>query len=126
MKKLMLILALLLLPAPVMAGPVLEMPSRLLVLDRPFGEGEEARIVFSVSNAGDSELKIIQVASGCGCITCNYDRSISPDCQGRIEFVIDTAGLAGRVRKRALVKTNDPQKEVFMVEMEINVLPASN
>ena len=123
MKRLLIMLLLLVgFPAAAMADPVLKMPIRFITLDQPVQAGVKAKVTFNLRNEGDSELLINKVVPNCGCVASYYDRAVSQNSEGRIEFLVNTRGMNGRVRKKALIQTNDPRAARFIIEMEVNVL----
>ena len=127
MKRLLIMLLLLFgFPTMAMAGPVLKMPVRFISFDQPVQAGAKAKVTFTLSNEGDSELIINKVVPNCGCVASYYDRSVSQNSDGRIEFLVNTRGMKGRVRKKALIQTNDPRAAKFIIEMEVNVLNNRN
>ena len=117
---------LLLLPGLALAGPLLVMPSEKVTYGVQVVSGDTVQVSFPLSNNGDGDLTIVKVVPDCGCAAAYFDQVIAPGGRGRIDLVIDTAGLSGRIRKRAMVRTNDPQKKGFMIEAELDVIPANS
>ncbi len=109
------------LPALAMAGPELKISETKVVLEHPVPAGHMAKAIFQLKNCGDADLEISRVNTSCRCMVPYYDRVIKPGCQGRIELTVDTTGLTGRIRKRAIVQTNDPQHPKVMLEVVVNV-----
>jgi hypothetical protein len=63
---------------------------------------------FIVYNRGDAELEIKNVRPTCGCTVTNYDKTIAPGKQGKIEFVLDGEKVHDEFNKNATVSSNDP------------------
>ena len=53
----------------------------------------------------------------------SFDQTIPPGGRGKIELKFNTAGYKGRVRKSAVVQTNDPAKSRFDVVLRVDVKP---
>ena len=126
MKKILFCILIVFVPIVVLAGPVLIMPTQKVVLDQYVVSGNSAQVIFPIKNNGDSELEVLKVVTDCGCAAAYFDRIIAPGRQGRIELVIDTEGLSGWIKKRAMVKTNDPHKKALMIEAELGVYPVDS
>lgn len=87
--------------------------------------GEEKKAVFTLKNVGDEPLEITKVFSVCDCtkiVKSSYPK-IAPGKSEPIEIVFDSTGLTGRLMKRILVKTNDPEQERLMLTVQADVLP---
>lgn len=53
----------------------------------------------------------------------SFDKTISPGGWGKIEITFNTSGYKGRIRKSALVETNDPEKAKFDLILRVDVNP---
>lgn len=109
------------LPVLAVAAPELKMSETKVVFAKPVPAGQAAKAIFQLENCGDANLEISSVNTSCRCMVPYYDRVIQPGCSGRIELTVDTTGLTGRIRKRAIVRTNDPQLGKIMLEVVVNV-----
>ncbi len=56
----------------------------------------------------------------------SFDKTIPPGGRGKIEIKFNTSGYRGRVRKSALVETNDPNKARFDLILRVDVNPIFN
>jgi hypothetical protein len=50
-----------------------------------------------------------------------YDRTIPPGGEGKIELKVDTKGLSGTVKKEARIYSNDPKNSVMTITLRANV-----
>lgn len=50
-----------------------------------------------------------------------YDRTIPPGGEGKIELKVDTRNLSGTVKKEAVIYSNDPKNSVMTVMLRANV-----
>jgi hypothetical protein len=72
-------------------------------------DGDKIEHEFVIHNDGNAPLEILAVQPTCGCtLARQYDKTIVPGGQGRIEATLDTAGRSGEVVKQINVTTNDP------------------
>lgn len=119
---LILIASLLALTAPVSlhAAPSLAMPAAVFDAGRVM-EGELVQHTFRVENDGDEALRILQVKPDCGCTTAEFDRVVGPGKEGWITLVLDTAGYVGDISRHTRVFTNDPSREMFVLEFKADV-----
>ena len=53
----------------------------------------------------------------------SFDKTIPPGGRGKIAIKFKTAGYKGRVRKSAIVETNDPEKAKFDLILRVDVKP---
>ncbi len=52
-----------------------------------------------------------------------FDQTIPPGGRGKIELKFNTAGYKGRIRKSAVVQTNDPERAKFDIILRVDVKP---
>lgn len=72
-------------------------------------DGDKIEHAFVIHNDGSAPLEILAVQPTCGCtLARQYDKTITPGGQGRIEATLDTAGRSGEVVKQINITTNDP------------------
>lgn len=79
--------------------------------------GEIVSFTFIFRNEGTKTLNITGIDSGCGCTEVKMEnKSISPDQEGRIEVIYNSAGEVGRQLKTITVFSNaeQPQKQIFI------------
>ena len=50
-----------------------------------------------------------------------YDRTIPPGGEGKIELKVDTRNLSGTVKKEASIYSNDPKSSVMTITLRANV-----
>lgn len=73
-------------------------------------EGININHEFFIWNRGSADLIIESVKVGCGCVTSDYTKKIAPGEKGIVSLIVRTKGYGNRkIRKKATVKTNDPQ-----------------
>lgn len=88
--------------------PVIEIPK----MRHDFGEVYERpkfEASFQVRNRGKADLVISDVKPGCGCTVANFDKTIPPGGEGKIELVLDGTRVHGEFTKTAQVLSNDPE-----------------
>ena len=51
----------------------------------------------------------------------NFDPAVPPGGEGKITLKVNTKGYQGNVRKSARVKTNDPEKQTFLLVLKATV-----
>ena len=98
-----------------------------------FGKVERGTKVthyFEFKNVGDESLHINQVRATCGCTAVLATKKVlQPGETGKIKAVFNSRGYAGKVTKRVIVKTNDPDNPVVNliitgeVEVPFRVMP---
>lgn len=92
-------------------------PPRLVLdsADHDFGpipRGARVNHRYQVSNGGGSPLSIYQVSPACGCTSTLLGKAtLLPGETTAIEVTFDAAGMAGRVHKNILVRSNDPERQ---------------
>jgi len=85
----------------------------------PKGSSAEAR--FELRNAGNADLRVLEVRSGCACTVAKYDEVIPPGGVGYVTATILTETLTGPVGQGVSVLTNDPTSPVtsLLVRAEV-------
>ena len=75
-----------------------------------FGEVRQGEIVghtFAVKNAGEKALRLLDVATSCGCTSTRFTRKpIKPGETGSVEIIFDSSHLQGKQYKVAHVYSN--------------------
>ena len=84
-------------------------------------EGREAIRTFWIRNTGTEPLIVSRIASGRGRVASSFDATIPPGGKGRIDLKFDTRHPHGRVKKRAIVLTNDPESPKVLIEVIMDV-----
>ena len=105
--------------APQVAGaaPRIAVPERVFDFG-PVERGTRLEHVFRIVNEGDSELRIEQVKSSCGCtVALASARDLPPGGEGRVHVTLDTARMAGPTTKVVNVYTNDPAESIVGLSM---------
>jgi hypothetical protein len=70
-------------------------------------QGEVVGHTFRVKNAGEKDLFLQEIESGCGCTTARYTRKpIRPGEEGTIEVRFDSGGRFGKQYKTVRVTSN--------------------
>ncbi|GEM_PF-2997690 len=73
-------------------------------------EGKTKEVVFFLKNYGKKPVTVENVIPDCDCTSViSYTARISPKEEGKVIVKIDTAGLSGKIRKKILVITDDPE-----------------
>ena len=92
--------------------------------------GTKVTHYFVFKNAGDEPLEIKQVRATCGCTAALATKKVlQPGEEGKIKTTFNSRGYAGKIAKRVIVKTNDPDNPVInliitgKVQVAYRVLP---
>ncbi|HWR97869.1 MAG TPA: DUF1573 domain-containing protein [Candidatus Methanoperedens sp.] len=87
-------------------------------------QGERPECVFSFSNAGAGELRILEVLPSCGCTTALPGTAgLGPGERGTIRVVFDSESFAGEVVKEVEVRSNDPARPLLTLHLRSLVEP---
>jgi hypothetical protein len=92
-------------------GPRVEFPEGRV---HDFGEvkvNNSTKHRFKVVNTGDSNLKILNVSTTCGCTIAEYSKSIAPSDTGFVD-VVYTAGGSPEVFKKYIMVMNNSKDQV--------------
>ncbi len=75
------------------------------VMHSEFAEGS-----FLLGNSGNAPLKVTEIESSCGCTVVDFEPGvvIAPGQKKSIKVSVDTIGKVGEIRKKLVVKSNDP------------------
>ena len=92
-----------------------------------FGEikdGDIVETVFTFSNSGNSDLRILNATGSCGCTVPEYPRDvpISPGETGTIKVKFDSSNKPGMQRKTVTLTTNT-SKGKELLNIKAFVLP---
>jgi len=107
--------------APVNAAPIV-MVEHPNFDGKDLLKGELCKAVFEIKNTGVSQLEI-RAKSTCGCTAAKYDHFIEPGKTGKVEAILNTSSLRGKVQKRIAVETNDPKKPKLDLTIAANIRP---
>jgi hypothetical protein len=98
-----------------------ELPERIFDFGN-IASGEIVGHTFRVNNAGDKNLVIHDILTGCGCTTVDYTRrAVRPGKSAVIEIKFDTAGRHGKQYKVIQVHANVREK-MFELAFKANIL----
>ncbi len=86
-------------------------------------EGNEIEHEFTVRNAGTAELTIEDVRVDCGCTAVSFDPKIPPKGEGKLKMKVKLKNYAGKVEKKATIRSNDPQTPELVVGVQGTVVP---
>jgi len=90
----------------------------------PVIRGEKLKVSYKFKNTGENPLLIRDVQASCGCIITNkFDRPISPDGIGYIEFEYDSSKNIGFVEHYVLIVANIDSTYSNEVKFATNVVP---
>lgn len=81
-------------------------------------EGSEVSHEFTVRNDGKGALRIEQVKPGCGCTVAQFDRTVPAGGAGKVTLRLDTRGFEGKVKKTAIVYSNDPDEPRLVLALQ--------
>ena len=84
-------------------------------------EGESVTFTFSVKNAGNTELQIVNVSPGCGCTASDFSKSVAPGAEGKITLSVNTTGMNGKQSRYADVISNDKTQPGFKLWVHLDV-----
>lgn len=85
-------------------------------------EGEKVTHVFTIVNAGDEPLQIMEVKADCGCTATSLSHtSLPPKQAGEVKVVFDSRNRVGNFQKNVRIFTNDPQQPTSLVTIRGNV-----
>jgi hypothetical protein len=117
-----LIVTLLLLPAILLAKPVIKFKSTSV----DFGEANAGKIMdvfFEFENAGSDILYIKNIIPSCGCTTADLKKKeYNPGEKGTIGAKFNTSGYNGRIVKTITVLTNDPESPEVRLSLSGTVI----
>ncbi len=86
--------------------------------------GETVEIDYTVKNAGDSELRIIEVKPTCGCSSSKLEKNtLAPGEETQITLSFNSTHYQGMVTKSAIVISNDPKMEKARITFSGEVKP---
>ena len=91
-------------------GPRAHLPAGRVYDFGEIEEGESIKRVFPIENIGSDTLRILNVATGCGCTSANVNATeINPGENAEIEICYNGRRVRERESLVALVQTNDAE-----------------
>ena len=87
-------------------------------------KGVTADARFELRNAGNADLHILDVKSGCACTIATYDEVIPPGGVGFVTATLLTETLSGPVGQGVSVMTNDPTSPAAFLLVRAQVVVA--
>ncbi len=87
-------------------------------------QGEQPDCVFSFSNGGSGDLRILHVEPSCGCTTALITAALTRAGErGGIRVVFDSENFAGEIVKEVEVLSNDPVRPSITLQVKALVEP---
>ena len=87
-------------------------------------QGEQPDCVFSFSNAGGDDLRLLQVEPSCGCTSVLLSAPLlRSGAHGSLRVVFDSDNFAGEVVKEVDVRSNDPVRPSVTLRVKALVEP---
>jgi len=84
--------------------------------------GKTLRKEFTLRNFGDAALLIESVSTTCGCTAALPDeRRVEPGGSTPLRVTFQTRRYSGKVERRVLVRSNDPETPLFEVRLRATV-----
>jgi len=87
-------------------------------------KGSSAVARFELRNAGDADLRVLDVRSGCACTIATYDELIPPGGVGYVTATLLTETLNGPVGQGISLRTNDPTSPSVALVVRAEVVTA--
>ncbi len=85
--------------------------------------GDRVDHTFELTNSGPSPITVAKVQTDSRRIQLTYDGRIEPGAKGSVAISVDTAGLQGRILKKARIFTGPGKKDFIELALAMNVLP---
>jgi hypothetical protein len=84
--------------------------------------GRTLRKEFTVKNSGDAVLELQNVSTTCGCTAAIAGESrIAPGRSTPLRVTLETRAYSGKVERRVLVRSNDPETPLLEVKVSATV-----
>ena len=84
----------------------------------------KSKAVFTIKNAGNADLVIIDAKPTCGCTVANLtSKQIAPGKTATLEAVYDSHNGNGQIRKFVNIRSNDPKAETVTLQIDAVVTP---
>jgi hypothetical protein len=81
---------------------------------------------FSIRNFGTADLVIENVSTTCGCTAALLaDKVVKPGGTTPLRVSLETRTYSGKVERKVLVRSNDPESNLTEVKVEVTVVPAA-
>ncbi len=79
---------------------------------------------FSIRNFGTSDLVIDNVSTTCGCTAALLaDKVVKPGSTTPLRVALETRTYTGKVERKVLIRSNDPETNLAEVKVEVTVVP---
>ena len=84
--------------------------------------GKTLRKEFTIRNFGDAALVLESISTTCGCTAAlPEERRIEPGGSTPLRVTFETRRYSGKVERRVLVRSNDPDTPLFEVRVSATV-----
>jgi len=101
-------------------GPVLRLEPATYGWGRQVENKGEYAFTFTVTNAGDEELRIARVRPACSCTKVELKKqNLAPGESTQMTGVLTTKGTEGTMRKGIILSSNDPLHDTTVATLEI-------
>jgi hypothetical protein len=109
-----------------LAGPALVFKEEILRLPAPASGQSVTSGTFEFENRGSAPIRVKSVASSCSCTRAVAPQEpVEPGAQGKIPVSFDASGRSGPQRKRLVVQTEDAQKYILTIVIELPSAPTA-
>lgn len=79
---------------------------------------------FSIRNFGSEDLVIENVSTTCGCTAALLsDKVVKPGSTTPLRVSLETRTYSGKVERKVLIRSNDPETTLAEVKVEVTVVP---
>jgi len=80
---------------------------------------------FSIRNFGNEDLVIENVSTTCGCTAALLsDKVVKPGRTTPLRVSLETRTYSGKVERKVLIRSNDPETTLAEVKVEVTVVPS--
>jgi hypothetical protein len=84
--------------------------------------GKTLRKEFTLRNFGNQELVLQGISTTCGCTAALAgEEKIAPGGSTSLRVTLETRSYKGRVERRVLVRSNDPQTPLLEIRVSVTV-----
>jgi len=109
--------------SPAAGPPRLEFRPSLIDLGTRFDD-ERPETAIGLRNVGGRTLHVERVDANCGCIALgDAPKSIEPGQEADLRFQVRLSGIAGKLSRHVVVRTDDPESPLSRVMIEAAVRP---
>jgi Protein of unknown function (DUF1573) len=87
-------------------------------------QNKTLRKEFSIRNFGNADLVIESVSTTCGCTAALMENKVvKPGGTAPLRVSLETRAYKGRVQRSVMLRSNDPEAELFEIKVEATVEP---